>query len=386
MKAKTALQRHRREAAGALRRSAGPGTTTEGESAMPGKTGAKKVLNPVLKSPEAHEFEQRLLSMIIGQEHACHQIAHLYQVFLAGLTPQDRPVGNFLFLGPTGTGKTRIIEASSEILFGTPRAVIKIDCAEFSHSHEISKLIGSPPGYLGHRETTPYLSQENIDRYCTEDLRLALILFDEIEKASDSLWSLLLGILDKGTLTLGDNRTVDMSHCIIFMTGNIGSDEVAHMMNGGIGFNSPPDPRDARLHRRVNSTVLDAAKRKFSPEFMNRIDNTVVFHSLSQDHLKKILDLELSYVQQRIDTSPSGRRFSFRASPRARKFLLQEGTSNIYGARHLKRAIERYLVYPLSNLASTGQVEHDDVVQVDFRKGKKELVFSKTVRNTVPVA
>lgn len=351
---------------------------------MAGKTGAKKVLNPVLKSSAAQEFEQRLLSMIIGQEHACHQIAHLYQVFLAGLTPQDRPVGNFLFLGPTGTGKTRIIEATAEILFGTAKAVIKIDCAEFSHSHEISKLIGSPPGYLGHRETTPYLSQENVDRYITEDFKLALILFDEIEKASDSLWSLLLGILDKGTLTLGDNRTVDMTHCIIFMTGNVGSDEVANMMNGGIGFGGPPDPADDSVHRKVNTTVIEAAKRKFSPEFMNRIDNTVVFHSLTDEHLMKILDLELGYVQKRIDESPSRKKFTFKLSPGARKFLLEEGTSKIYGARHLKRAIEKYLVYPLSNLASTGQVEAGEMVYVNYQRGKQELVFSKNVRESQP--
>src|SRR5467141_3809353 len=163
------------------------------------------------KGTAANEFEAKLSSRIVGQERAVRQTSDLYQVFLAGMNPVGRPVGTMLFLGPTGSGKTRVVEAAAEVLFGDPNAVIKIDCAEFQHSHEVSKLVGSPPGYIGHRETNPLLSQENIDRYHTEDTKLSFVLFDEIEKASDSLWQLLLGILDKATLTLGDNRKVDFS-------------------------------------------------------------------------------------------------------------------------------------------------------------------------------
>ncbi len=143
------------------------------------------------------------------------------------MNPPGRPIGNFLFLGPTGSGKTRIVEATAEALLKNPRAVIKIDCAEFQHSHEIAKLIGSPPGYLGHRETHPLLSQEVLNQYHTDTIKLSFVLFDEIEKASDALWNLLLGILDKATLTLGDNRKVDFSRAMIFMTSNLGASEMS---------------------------------------------------------------------------------------------------------------------------------------------------------------
>src|SRR5207244_6008060 len=156
----------------------------------------------------------------------------------AGRTMTNRSSGNLLFLGPTGSVKTRIVEASAEILFGSPRAFIKIDCAEFQHSHEIAKLIGSPRGYLGHRETPPLLTQEAIDQYQTERARFSFILFDEIEKANDALWQLLLGILDKATLTLGDNRKVDLSRCVIYMTSNLGAGDMCELLSGGIGFTS----------------------------------------------------------------------------------------------------------------------------------------------------
>jgi ATP-dependent Clp protease ATP-binding subunit ClpB len=178
------------------------------------------------KGTAANEFEAKLSTRIVGQERAVRQTSDLYQVFLAGMNPPNQPVGTMLFLGPTGSGKTRVVEAAAEVLFGDPNAVVKIDCAEFQHSHEIAKLIGSPPGYLGHRETSPMLTQENLDRMHTKDTKLTLVLFDEIEKASDSLWQLLLGILDKATLTLGDNRRVDFSRTIVIMTSNLGAREM----------------------------------------------------------------------------------------------------------------------------------------------------------------
>src|SRR5258706_14784714 len=166
-------------------------------------------LNPELRSIESQTLENGLRQRIVGQNEAVQAVVDLYQVFRAGMNSSRRPVGNLLFLGPTGAGKTRVVEAAAEVLFGDAQAVIKVDCAEFQHSHEISKLVGSPPGYIGHRETNPMLSQENIDRYHTDDTKLCFVLFDEIEKASDSLWQLLLGILDKATCALGDKRKVD---------------------------------------------------------------------------------------------------------------------------------------------------------------------------------
>src|SRR5271157_4992254 len=194
------------------------------------------VLDPSRRSNDARDFETALRRKIVGQDQAIEKVAEIYQMFLAGLNAPGRPVGNLLFLGPTGSGKTRVVEAVAESLFGDARACIKIDCAEFQHSHEIAKLIGSPPGYLGHRETHPLLTQEALNQWHTEKLKLSILLFDEIEKASDSLWQLLLGILDKATLTLGDNRRVDLSSTIIVMTSNLGAADMQTLMEGGMGF------------------------------------------------------------------------------------------------------------------------------------------------------
>src|SRR5690348_8243 len=220
------------------------------------------LLDPEMRSSEVLDFERRLLSKIVGQERAVRRVVNMYQIYLAGMAMPGRPIGNLLFLGPTGSGKTRIVEASAEILFGSPRAFIKIDCAEFQHSHEIAKLIGSPPGYLGHRETPPLLTQEAIDQYQSERAKLSFVLFDEIEKANDALWQLLLGILDKATLTLGDNRKVDLSRCVIFMTSNLGACEMSNLVDGGLGFAHKPTEVDASLDEKINRTAIEAARRK----------------------------------------------------------------------------------------------------------------------------
>lgn len=336
-------------------------------------------LDPDQKSPRAQEFEEKLSTRIVGQERAVRRMSGLYQIFLAGMNPLNRPVGTMLFLGPTGSGKTRVVEAAAEVLFGDPGSVIKIDCAEFQHSHEIAKLIGSPPGYLGHRETSPMLTQENLDRYHTEDTKLSLVLFDEIEKASDSLWQLLLGILDKATLTLGDNRRVDFSHTMVIMTSNLGAREMSELISGGMGFvptHGSKNPNDSDVDQKIYRTAVEAARRKFSPEFMNRIDKVVVFRSLKEHHLRQILELELASVQDRIMRS-AGTKFVFQCSDTAKDMLLREGIDYKYGARHLKRSIERFLVYPLSNLVATDQVGLGDLVYVDLLDGQNKLVFSK---------
>ncbi|MGC2721919.1 MAG: AAA family ATPase, partial [Candidatus Acidiferrales bacterium] len=334
-------------------------------------------LDPTQRSVESRDFEAGLRRKIVGQDEAVQAVVDLYQVFRAGLNSPGRPVGNLLFLGPTGAGKTRVVEATAEVLFGDPRAVIKVDCAEFQHSHEIAKLIGSPPGYLGHRETHPLITQEALAQYHTEKLKISFLLFDEIEKASDALWQLLLGILDKATLTLGDNRRVDLSQTMIFLTSNLGGQEITELMVGGMGF-APVKQADTtvRLDEKVEKTAAEAAKRKFAPEFMNRIDKTVVFHPLRSQQLEQILDIELGMVQQRVLETAKGR-FLFRATPTAREFLLREGTDLKYGARHLKRAIERHLVYPLASLLATEQVSLGDVISIDWNGSETGLMFLK---------
>jgi ATP-dependent Clp protease ATP-binding subunit ClpA len=336
------------------------------------------VLDPEVRSPEVMEFDRRLRSRIIGQDRAVRRMVNMFQIFRAGLNAPGRPVGTMLFLGPTGSGKTRVVEASADILFGSPRAFIKVDCAEFQHSHEIAKLIGSPPGYLGHRETPPLLTQEALDRHHTDDLKLGFVLFDEIEKADDSLWQLLLGVLDKGTLTLGDNRQVDFSQTMVFMTSNLGAEEMGKMLSGGLGFASGTSESESldAVDQKIYRTALGVARKKFTPEFMNRIDKIVVFRTLSRAHLRQIVDLELDGVRERVLTTQPGRQFILHCTDRVKEFLVDEGTDRRYGARHLKRAIERYLVFPLSNLIATEQIGLGDVVWADLDVETGKLRFT----------
>ena len=315
-------------------------------------------------------LEGNLRRLIIGQDEAIQQIVNIYQMHLTGMTAPGRPVG--------------IVEATAETLLRNPRTVIKIDCAEFQHSHEIAKLIGSPPGYLGHRETHPLLSQEVLNQYHTETIKLSFVLFDEIEKASDALWNLLLGILDKATLTLGDNRKVDFSRAMIFMTSNLGAGEISNVMTPRLGFNAGAGRENAmagivdeKMADKIARTGIEAAKRKFTPEFMNRLDKIVSFQPLGTEQLKKVLDIELNLVQQRIFNTTADRAFVFTLSDSSKGFLLEEGTDLKYGARHLKRAIERLLVQPMPNLIATDQVRGGDWIRVDYDDSARNLRFAK---------
>jgi ATP-dependent Clp protease ATP-binding subunit ClpB len=337
-------------------------------------SGIRLMLDPAQRSSEIQMFEDRLRQKVVGQDRAVRQLARVYQVFRAGIAAPGRPLANLLLLGPTGSGKTRLVEAAAEVLFGKDNAVLKIDCAEFQHSHEISKLIGSPPGYLGHRETHPLITQEALDQHHTDSLKVSLVLFDEVEKASDSLWQLLLGILDKATLTLGDNQRVDFSRTMIFLTSNLGSQEMVNLVEGSLGFVGGK-PNVSELDQKIYRTASEAAKRKFSPEFMNRIDKVIVFRSLQSAHMEAILDIELERVQERIMSSTHGKPFVFQCTAAAREFLLAEGTDAKYGARHLKRSIERHLVFPIANLLATDQIQLGDLITVDFEPGSSKPLF-----------
>jgi len=325
----------------------------------------------------AQDLEKKLRSLIVGQDEAIQEVVTAYQNHIVGFAPSGRPIGNFLFLGPTGSGKTRVVEATAESLLNDSRAVIKIDCAEYQHSHEIAKLIGSPPGYLGHRETHPLLSQEVLNRHHTEKLKISLVLFDEIEKASDALWNLLLGILDKGVLTLGDNRKVDFSASMIFLTSNLGASEMSALSSPTVGFS--PRLEDSRFHGERGALMsrigAAAARRKFTPEFINRLDKIVVFRPLGDEELSRILDIELAAVQQRVRSAVPDTPFQMNVTASARELLLREGTDARYGARHLKRAIERLLVQPLSNLVASGQIQGGDSILVSQADESCSLEF-----------
>ncbi len=336
------------------------------------------LLDPTRTAKPAQDLENQLRRFVVGQEEAIHEIVRTYQIHMAGLSPGDRPIGNFLFLGPTGSGKTRIVEATAQALLNNPRAVVKIDCAEFQHSHEIAKLIGSPPGYLGHRETHALLSQEALDQHHTEKIKLSLVLFDEIEKASDALWNLLLGILDKGTLTLGDNRKVDFSSSMVFLASNLGAAEMNSMCEPRLGFHAPVSENSALDEKRgaqMSRVGVTAARRKFTPEFINRLDKIVVFRPLGRAELCRIVDIELEMVQARIQSAAGDETLRLNVTDGARDFLLAEGTDSRYGARHLKRAIERLIVYPVSNLFASGQIQPGDSIRVSHREGSPTLMF-----------
>ena len=349
------------------------------------KAAVRQQLDPSIRSNDTRDFHQSLRAKIVGQEEGVQALVDLFQVFTAGLNSPGRPVGNLLFLGPTGSGKTRIVEAAAEILFGDAHLVIKVDCAEFQHSHEIAKLIGSPPGYLCHRETHPLITQEALAVSHSDKLKLSFLLFDEIEKASDALWQLLLGMLDKATLTLGDNRRVDLSQTVIFMTSNLGGGDITELMAGGYGFIESGDKPKTNLDQKVERTAVEAARRKFSPEFMNRLDKIVVFHPLQRKQLEQVLDIELTMVQQRVLETAKGQ-FLFRVTEPGRDFLLQQGTDQRYGARHLKRAIERHVVYPMANLLATEQVHFGDLICIDWDRDDDHLNFTREGENVaIPV-
>lgn len=327
------------------------------------------------KNKKVQIFEAHLRKNVIGQFEAVDKIVEMYQLMVAGLYSKQKPLGNLLMLGPTGTGKTHICETVAQCLFGDPQALIKVDCAEFQHSHEVAKLIGSPPGYLGHRETHPIFTMDNLYKYTTGDAPIALVLFDEIEKASDSLWQLLLGILDKATLTLGDNRKTDFSRTLIFFTSNLGAKEMSKLLfDRQIGFQ---DASQEGMKDKLTNVATNAAKQKFSPEFMNRIDRTVVFNSLKPEHLKQILEIELKGLQKRISTAPNGSAVSFTFSDDLKQKMLDEGYEPQYGARHLKRALERNLINPIAAMMSTGQVMPGDTVHCRLEDGEIEFLSDR---------
>ncbi len=337
---------------------------------------AQKKLDPTQHSRLSKLLTQQFKNKVVGQESAVQVLIDLFETHQAGICEPFKPVGVALFLGRTGTGKTFVCETFAESLFGNKRACVRIDCSEFQHSHEIAKLVGSPAGYLGHRETPAALDQKRLDQYHTESVKLSLVLFDEIEKGSDALWALLLGILDNAKLTLGTNEVVDFSRTIVVLTSNLGAREMA---NRGIGFVDPIEEHDTA---RLEKIALSAAKSKFSPELMNRLQHIVTFETLSKAQIEQVLEIELKQLEFRLfaassvlnpDLKPGENprlpRFELAVSPAAKRSLLAEGYSTEYGARHLKRAINTRIQRPLAKLLISGQIAAGDTVVVDDTGG-----------------
>jgi len=341
-------------------------------------------VDPGLLSNESISLQARLKAKVVGQDRAIERLVHSLQKFRTGLQDPNKPLATLLFIGPTGTGKSELVHALAETMFANRNAITRIDGAEFQREHEVAKLIGSPPGYLGHRESSARFTQERLDAWQDKEKgrNFNILLFDEIEKAHNALFELLLGVFDYGKMVLGSGEEVTFKKTIIIMTSNIGSRETEKLVNDAhIGFHRGEQER-ADLDQKIYETSKAAIKKFFKPEFLNRVDRTIVFRSLSDAHLKKILTIELNKVQNRIIDSPV--RFVFRVSPAAKDFLIKEGTSAAYGARELKRAIEKFIAEPLSSLVGSEQVDAKDTVFVDLENG--ELVFNKVSDPLLPIA
>lgn len=334
-------------------------------------TAPKRILDLSRRNPTLDPLASMLEKRVVGQPEAVRCLTNLVEGYMSGLGDSTKPAGNALFLGPTGTGKTLAVEAMCEGLVGDPRACIKIDCAEYQHGHEIAKLIGSPPGYLGHRETHPLLTQEALSKFHKPGFEFSVLLFDEIEKASDTLWQLMLGVLDKATLTLGDNRVVDFRKVAIIMTSNLGGRDISSAITGeGLGFKAVGGfvADDARNE----AIALEAAKKHFTPEFMNRLNNVVVFKTLTREQIAQIMMLELGMIQKVMFDKAQ---FVYQTTDAAKAVLMEEGYSVEYGARNLKRAIESRVRLPLARLVSSGQIAPGDAVVID-EVGTPQFQFS----------
>jgi ATP-dependent Clp protease ATP-binding subunit ClpB len=342
------------------------------------KQGIHVSLDHTARGADAVDLERQLKDRVVGQDQAVEKLAAVLQTFMAGLNAPSRPIANVLFLGPTGTGKTRLVEALSDVLFNREDGFVKIDCAEFQEGHSIAKIMGAPSGYIGHKDTKPFLTQEKLDSTHTKDFKLSLVLFDELEKAHHSFWDLLLGIMDRGRLTLSDGTTIDFSRTIVLMTSNLGAREMGGALSK-IGFGTRLDSVDD--DRKLEKVSQDAARRRFSPEFWNRLDSVISFRTLRPDDVKRILRIEMGKVQKRILSSPSHQKFVFVLTPPVEDFLIAAGTDRRYGARELKRAIEKHVVEPLSNLVMSGQVSLGDLVRISLLNGA--LHFDKVPSDTV---
>jgi len=324
----------------------------------------------------ASDLLTTLSERVVGQLPALEAIVPYVHMYQAGLAAEGRPVGVFLLLGPTGTGKTRTVEALAEAVHGSERNVLRIDCGEFQMEHEVAKLIGAPPGYLGHRETTPMLNQQKLNAVTSERSNLSIVLFDEIEKAASSLNRLQLGVLDKALLRLGDNTTVNFERSLIFLTSNLGARGMNREIRPEFGFDSMVDRVRPNVQRKLESIALNAVKKRFSPEFVNRIDIISTYCPLSHDALALILEHQLDDLRRHIQARLGARAFRIELTTAARSFLLRKGTSPEYGARELKRTVQRKLIQPLATLVVRGAIEPGSCASVDHEDSSEDLCFS----------
>jgi CheY-like chemotaxis protein len=336
---------------------------------------------------ELADLTKLLSGKVVGQSQAMSAIVPYVYMYQSGLAPEGRPAAIFLLLGPTGTGKTKTVEAIAELLHGTEKKLLKIDCGEFQMDHETAKLVGAPPGYLGHRETVPLLTQQQLTDITSEGCDLALVLFDEIEKAAPSITGLLLGILDKGILRLGDNSVVNFEKSLIFFTSNLGAREMLKEINPHIGFQSGSSKTPIHLTNKIEAIALGAVRKRFSPEFVNRIDAVVTYKPLDTEALEMILDHDVRSLQKHVNSRLGDRCFQIELAPESRRFLLQKGVSLEYGARELKRTIHRELTQPLATMVARREIGPGAMVRIDLDADRQALMItadSSTVKAVPP--
>jgi ATP-dependent Clp protease ATP-binding subunit ClpA len=317
----------------------------------------------------------RISDLLVGQPEAIETIIPYVQMQQAGLSPEGRPIGVVLLLGPTGTGKTRTVEALAEVLHGSSKNLLKVDCGEFQMEHEVAKLIGAPPGYLGHRETQPMLTQAKINSVASEHSDISLILFDEIEKAAPSMNRLLLGILDKAMLRLGDNSTVNFERCLIFLTSNLGAKSIQRANKPDFGYEAMLPPKPIEDTSKIQSLGMAAVRQKFSPEFVNRIDSVITYKPLDREACDVILDQILADFGRLIHNRLGLRAFRLQCTTAGRKLLLDNGTSLEFGARELKRTVQRNFIQPVAALASRGEIPPGSIVVLDAKGSEFNLLL-----------
>ena len=351
-------------------------------------------LDPNKRSVQVLRFETMLRDRVVGQAPAIEAILDSFSKILAGIRNQERPLLTLLFLGPTGVGKTETVKALAETIFGKRSAFVRINCQEFSSEFTVSKLFGSPPGYVGN-DVEPMLSQDNLDRHHKEAQAegrgvfaegegkiarlfpqvkshyLSIVLFDEIEKAHPKLWNAMLGLMEDGHLTLGNNKTVDFSRSIIIITTNVGAEEMsATLRHRSIGFEVQHDAEE--INKNIKSKAIEAAKDVFPYEFLNRFDDIICFRVLTQADLKKILSLMMQDVYKRLLGAQVP--IILHYSPTYLAKILKEGTDPQFGARPMRRAVERLLVAPLSRLIASNQIQAGDVVDVRLRNDEPVFI------------
>jgi ATP-dependent Clp protease ATP-binding subunit ClpA len=343
-----------------------------GSQAVQSERQAWVTLRPAERSAWLEHMARRWSAAVVGQPQSTEAILRVLQRVEVGATHACRPMGSMMLLGPPGCGKTHAVEVLAEVLLGNPGALLKINCAEFQQQHEIARLVGAPPGYIGHADTEPVFTRENLERHRTPEFPHTLVLFDEIEKAHPSLYSLLLGVLDRAELYDGRNCRVDFRACLFFFTSNLGSRESLRS-NDSSGFVPALQGEEARA-RYFQNNSLRALKRHFPPEFLRRIEETVVFEPLCPADLEKILELELAKVAKIFRHHPT-QPFEVHFSSAAKSLLLAHGCDTEYGAAHLQRTLAREVQDPLYRLMATEQVSAGDHVWV-FADGDV-LLFRK---------